>query len=73
MLAILSGILTLVKPKMVIDNDSDIIDIIDYPETEITDIIIYPMRGAGGIHLESAKLEKAGLVLDREWFLLDID
>ena len=73
MLAILSGILTLVKPKMVIENDSDIIDIIDYPETEITDIIIYPMRGAGGIHLESAKLEKAGLVLDREWFLLDID
>jgi uncharacterized protein YcbX len=38
---------------------------------EVTDIIIYPIKSLGGIHLNMAKALTAGFEFDRRWMLLD--
>jgi hypothetical protein len=37
----------------------------------VTDLIIYPVKSLGGIHLSSSKVELEGLQFDRRWMLVD--
>ena len=37
----------------------------------LTDLIIYPVKSLGGIHLQSATVQREGLEYDRRWMLLD--
>ena len=73
MLSIFGSLACLLKSYTNVETDSEYIDLKDYPETEIIDIIIYPCRGVAGIHLDKAYIEKSGIPFDREWFLLQKD
>ena len=37
----------------------------------LSDIIIYPLKSAGGIHLEEGRLDPRGLRCDRSWMVVD--
>ncbi len=37
----------------------------------VTDLIIYPVKSLGGIHVSSSKVEMEGLQFDRRWMLVD--
>jgi uncharacterized protein YcbX len=39
----------------------------------VTDIIIYPVKGLGGIHLQEARALTSGFEFDRRWMLVDAD
>ncbi|KAI9664376.1 MAG: hypothetical protein M1831_002309 [Alyxoria varia] len=43
------------------------------PQTEITDIRIYPIKSCRGISLRSTALTKQGLDFDRNWMIVDPD
>ena len=53
------------------EDDDGLVEIKDYPGTKIVDLIVYPLTGAEGIHLEKAKLKMSGFDLDREWVALE--
>ena len=39
----------------------------------VTDIIIYPIKSCGGIHLTSAQVDEYGMMHDRQWVLITPD
>lgn len=41
------------------------------PPTEITSLRIYPIKSCRGIEVDSTRLKKAGLTLDRNWMFID--
>lgn len=42
------------------------------PPTEITSLRIYPIKSCRGIEVDSTRLKKAGLTLDRNWMFIDM-
>ena len=46
----------------------EVVDLEDYPSTEITELVLYPCIGVQGIPIQKAKLTKTGFEYDRCWF-----
>ena len=42
------------------------------PATEITSLRVYPIKSCRGIEVDSTRLKKAGLTLDRNWMFIDM-
>lgn len=42
------------------------------PPTEITSLRIYPIKSCRGIEVDSTRLKRAGLTLDRNWMFIDM-
>ena len=51
-------------------NSAEILDLKDYPQTEITELVLYPWIGVQGISVQKAKLTPTGFEHDRCWFLI---
>jgi hypothetical protein len=55
------------------DGEEGIVDTNEYAPVTVTELIVYPCKGAKGINLQSAKITMTGFELDREWFVLEKD
>jgi uncharacterized protein YcbX len=59
--------------KALDDGEEGIVDTDEYEPVTVTELIVYPCKGAKGINLQSAKITMTGFELDREWFVLEKD
>eukprot|EP00345_Euplotes_harpa_P010945 CAMPEP_0168338070 /NCGR_PEP_ID=MMETSP0213-20121227/12598_1 /TAXON_ID=151035 /ORGANISM="Euplotes harpa, Strain FSP1.4" /LENGTH=318 /DNA_ID=CAMNT_0008343743 /DNA_START=26 /DNA_END=978 /DNA_ORIENTATION=- len=73
MLHILAGVGQLYQLVFGGQDVSPLVELEDYPETQITDLIIYPCSRIKGVHVEETKVLKHGLEFDRDWLLLKKD
>ena len=54
-------------------DEDGLVEVEGYPGTKIVDLILYPLTGAKGFHLDKVSLKMSGFELDREWVVLEKD
>lgn len=59
------------ETKALNDEDDSLADFGEYPLATVTELMLFPCRGAKGFSIKKAKITMTGFELDRQWFVLD--
>ena len=69
---ILAAFISVFRKEKKLDEDG-LVEVEGYPGTKIVNLILYPLTGAKGFHLDKVSLKMSGFELDREWVVLEKD